>query len=94
MSGIVMRKSKLKNLTIDCSLISSITVSTYLTDEDIDIIVKELEDFYQCRIEEIPVYAVHDAIREYLYDNFSSDIYSDLRDNGDLMIDIWNNEQS
>lgn len=89
-----MRKADIKSLRMDCSLASSIAVDAYLVDEDIDIIVKELEDFYECRIEEIPVDKVHDHVREYIYDNFSSDVCSDLRENGDLMIDIWNSEQS
>lgn len=88
-----MKKAELKNLRMDFSLAYSTTVDTYLSDEDIDIIVEELEDFYQCRIEEIPKDKVDDAIRDYIYDNFSSNICSNLRDNGDLMIDIWNNEQ-
>lgn len=89
-----MRKDDIKKLKIDYTLTRTLDITEYLSDDDFEVIIDDLEDYYQCKFWEIPQDVVYDAIREYLYNSYDYDMCKDLFDEGELNIELWKPELS
>ena len=85
-----MKKDDLKNLRLDASLKMSVRLTDYI--QNFTDIIDDLEEFYQCKFEELPEATILDCISAYLHENLEIDLIDDLSNEGDLEIDVWNPE--
>lgn len=87
-----MKKEEISNLKVQIVAEATLPILRILDKDDLDILIEELEEHYECKFHEIPQEDVFNAIRELILDDSFTDLPDILQHDGDLEVNIWKNE--
>lgn len=65
-----MIKEDIKNLKVEVTLTNRFRLRDFMDEDDLNILINELEDYYNKNLSEIPDPVIREAIHDFLYDNY------------------------